>query len=302
MILAASCLLALACGRIGFDSQEVGAIDGGWTMPSPPDAAALCDGGPCVSVCPSGQTLCSGTCTNTDTDLANCGTCSNVCQQTQTCSIGICTTGMATELLSNGDFSSGLPPWSTSNNPMNSDDIMVVWVLAAGQVNNGQSGGPNAKILTQDFVVPNTLTAASFSLDFHQNVFGFVGEIGDAGIPELGDAGIMGFGMLDPENVLVIEADPLNAMGDTFENALRIDIVAATGDAFYEPILFELYIPTMSVGEVELLELVTIDDPALLTFLQGRTGDTLRLRIAQVESTFPWPVLVDNLSLAVVTP
>src|SRR6185437_5686304 len=41
----------------------------------------------------SGQTLCSNTCTNLQTDAANCGTCGKACSSGQTCSAGACTGG-----------------------------------------------------------------------------------------------------------------------------------------------------------------------------------------------------------------
>jgi hypothetical protein len=40
--------------------------------------------------CPSGQTSCNGTCTNTDLDLNNCGSCGNECPNANPCVGGLC--------------------------------------------------------------------------------------------------------------------------------------------------------------------------------------------------------------------
>jgi hypothetical protein len=44
--------------------------------------------------CPIGQTACSGTCIDTQTDNANCGGCGNACSAGQTCMAGVCTCPM----------------------------------------------------------------------------------------------------------------------------------------------------------------------------------------------------------------
>jgi len=48
-----------------------------------------CQNGQCT--CPSGQTDCSGTCKNLDTDPLNCGHCGTVCTGGKTCQNGQCT-------------------------------------------------------------------------------------------------------------------------------------------------------------------------------------------------------------------
>jgi len=40
--------------------------------------------------CPSGQTLCDGTCIDTQSDNQHCGTCGNVCNSSEPCSEGTC--------------------------------------------------------------------------------------------------------------------------------------------------------------------------------------------------------------------
>jgi len=44
-----------------------------------------------VCVCPAGQTLCSGTCTNTANDPSNCGGCGTTCGGLMVCATGTCT-------------------------------------------------------------------------------------------------------------------------------------------------------------------------------------------------------------------
>jgi hypothetical protein len=279
-------LLTISCGRVGFDALAVEAVDAG-----APDAEDVCNGGVCALTCDPGLLDCAGACTDSDTDSLNCGACddglgSNTCAGTEACSVGTCLALVPRELLGNGDFETGeLAPWTTANNPVNDNDTTVVWSILAGQATNNSSFGPSAKILTQDFVVPNQVYRATFVLDFFQDGFAFGGE-------ETG---------LDPENVLVIEKDPYDVAGGIFQNAFRIDIIDPAFDQFYAPILYEVYAPAQSVGAIDALETVFIDDPGLLTFLQSRTGQSLRLRVSQVESTFPWPILVDNLSLSTLT-
>jgi alpha-tubulin suppressor-like RCC1 family protein len=51
----------------------------------------LFDAGSTCTVCTPPQTLCNGTCVNTQTDPANCGACGNVCPGGNTCQSGMCT-------------------------------------------------------------------------------------------------------------------------------------------------------------------------------------------------------------------
>jgi hypothetical protein len=45
-----------------------------------------------ASICPSGQTQCNGTCTDTRVDSQNCGACGKVCPPEAACINGVCTT------------------------------------------------------------------------------------------------------------------------------------------------------------------------------------------------------------------
>lgn len=69
-----------------------------------------CQSGTCQ--CPSGQNLCSGTCTNPETDSSNCGGCGNICSGGQICSGGSC------QCPSGQDLCSGkcINPTTDSNN------------------------------------------------------------------------------------------------------------------------------------------------------------------------------------------
>jgi hypothetical protein len=52
-----------------------------------------CVNGTCGATCGTGQSLCSGLCTNLQADPSNCGTCGIACASGQTCSSGVCTGG-----------------------------------------------------------------------------------------------------------------------------------------------------------------------------------------------------------------
>ena len=190
------------------------------------------------------------------------------------------------ELISNGDFSNNDADWATDNNPQSvagcelPDDEMIVFDFENGYMFNDLSEGPSAHALYQDFEVPSALTDAVFSIAYAQDN------------PE----------PLDPENVTDIIKDCLDGNGDGLEqNALRIDIVDANADVFTATILFELATPESPAGDPfdPGFDFITVDDPDLLQFLQTQAGNTLRLRIGKVESTFPWPVAVDDVSLLV---
>lgn len=54
-------------------------------------AGSTCQSGVCTAPgCPTGQTACSGTCKNLQTDNSNCGACGNICASNQTCTSGTC--------------------------------------------------------------------------------------------------------------------------------------------------------------------------------------------------------------------
>jgi hypothetical protein len=50
----------------------------------------VCTGGACTASCASGQTVCSGSCRNLQTDPLNCGACGNACASARTCVAGSC--------------------------------------------------------------------------------------------------------------------------------------------------------------------------------------------------------------------
>jgi hypothetical protein len=195
------------------------------------------------------------------------------------------------ELVSNGDFADGTTGWNAHNNPDSlarctsfPDDEDIVFSDGGGYLFNGSSEGPSAHAIVQDILVPMGITSASFSLEYAQNN---------------GSA-------LDPENVETIIKDCVDKNMDGAEqNAFRIDLIDPRGDVFLAPILFELGAPTASttnVGELPdppMTETLANAEAALLTFLQSNEGTLLRLRIAQVESTMPWQIAIDDVSLVV---
>jgi transcription elongation factor Elf1 len=176
----------------------------------------------------------------------------------------------------NGDFANALTNWTVANNPTGGNDTTSTFYVNSGRLQNVASTGPSARVAYQDFLVPTGVYAASFTFLFAQ-------DNGSA---------------LDPANVQTIVKDPFDAGGGGAQNAFRIDIISSTGDVFTNPILFELYAPTASVPTVNgTMTSVSVSTAALATFFQGRAGQTLRLRIGQVESTFPWTVQVDDVKL-----
>lgn len=184
------------------------------------------------------------------------------------------------ELIVNGDFSTNdLTSWSTLNNPNGDNDTISTFTVDLQVAANEPSMGPSARVLMQSFTVPPQIgIAATFSMSFFQDPMS----------------------PLDPQNVLTIEKDPFDqAMDGAQQNAFRVDIIDPTLDPFTAPILYTLYTPVSTVGSMNVLAPVTVADPSLLTFLQANAGTTLRLRIAQVESTFPWSLQIDDVSLVV---
>ena len=259
----------LNCGDCGVE------CDGG------PNAEVLCNG-ECVLECDEGFDNCSDEepgCEADLTDIASCGACGHVCEMGDECLAPDCL-GLL-ELVSNGDFANGMADWSVDFNPMNSlDDANTVFEVVNGVMRNQESEGPSGRAAYQDLEVPPGITGANLSFNF--------------------TIGLMGGGDLDPENVDVIEPDPLDQNMDGFENAYRIDFIDPEEDLFYAPILFSTYTPITDVGVYpDQLAPVLVDSPQLLTFLQEQEGNTLRLRIAQVESTFPYSWVLDDVSLQV---
>jgi hypothetical protein len=254
--------------------------DAGTCLPNNEPVGTAC-GDPADTDCTNPDTCDdAGTCgANHEADGTACTDCAlvTVCS---TCLDGLCPD--AAQLVGNGTFADGLVGWTTANNPVGATDPTSTFYVTppAERVQNEPSFGPRATVLLQEFTVPATVSAARFSLDFAQD-------------------GLMM--PLDPENVPVIQADGYDASGNGLpENAFRIDIIAPGPDPFLTPILFELYTPVDPVGVIggALVEIV-VDDQALLAFLQANAGAPLVLRIAQVESTFPWTVQFDNVTLLI---
>ena len=79
----------------------------------------------------------------------------------------------------------------------------------------------------------------------------------------------------------------------------RVDLVSPAGGVFSNPFLFELFEdPGAAVGASFALVPQVFGNPVGLTaFLNANAGNTLRLRIGQAESNFPWDTSVDNITL-----
>jgi hypothetical protein len=192
----------------------------------------------------------------------------------------VCNAG-SLAMIDNGDFATDLSGWTLANNAVGGDDTTVTFFrTASGRLQNEPSSGPNARVIYQDFTIPSGVVFAGFRMGFAQN----------------------NYNALDPQDVTVIEKDPLDVAGGGAQNALRIDIVDPTGAQFYEPILYTLSAPVASVPAIDgPLTTVTDQTAALTAFFQAHEGQTLRLRIGDVESTFPWTVQLDDVTLVVGT-
>lgn len=174
-------------------------------------------------------------------------------------------------LITNGDFEAGLSNWTTLNSGLSSDNV-TVFILEAGPTgsyaNNGISSGPSERVLFQDFLVPILdVRSASFSFDFFSD-----------------------------------NSNPLDSAfynnATSAGNIFRIDIVNASTDVFATSSMFELFVDLGNIGS---FNTVTYNNNSLTTFLNSHSGETLRLRIANDESTFPWDTGVDNVSFDAVT-
>ena len=192
----------------------------------------------------------------------------------------VCNAG-SLAMIDNGDFTTDLAGWTLANNAVNANDTSATFFrTATGRLQNQSSSGPSARVIYQDFTIPTGVVFAGFRMGFAQN----------------------NYDVLDPQDVTVIEKDPFDAAGGGAQNAFRIDIVDPTGAQFYEPILYTLSAPTAATPTVDgTLTTVTDQTAALTTFFQAHEGQTLRLRIGQVESTFPWTVQLDDVTLVVGT-
>lgn len=200
------------------------------------------------------------------------------CDVDETCEEGVCVGAL--ELVHNGDFGAAFAGWTRANNDVNGEDTTALWDVVDGVCVSEGSSGPSARVLYQDLAIPSVLVSADISFDFAQEVLG---------------------GRLDPQNVTVIEKDPYDeSMSGGEQNAFRIDLVDPGEDVFYAPILLEIYAPTGDVGALDDLQPVAPQPAGLSQLLEDHAGGTLRLRIAKVESTFPWPVQIDDVSLVVV--
>ncbi len=237
-------------------------------------------------MCEAPEEPCGEVCIDTTTSLENCGMCERACVGEETCVDSLC--NGTYELVINGDFAAGTDDWTAGNNPDQvlscmeiADDEAIVFVDQGGFISNAPgSTGPSSHVFYQDFMVPEGVTVANFTMAFAQNP------------PE----------PLDPANVQTIVKDCLDENMDGFnENAFRIDLIDPAEDVYTAPILFEVATPDMVVGDpiAPAFEGVTNDTPELVTFLEGQAGNMLRLRIAHVESTFPWTSAFDDVSLVV---
>lgn len=184
----------------------------------------------------------------------------------------------AVNLISNGDFSAGFASWTTLNNGLANDTVVTFVPINPGTIgndpvaSNGISLGPATRVLYQDFTVPTVpITDAVFSFDFYSN-------------------------NPDPLDSATVD----NVVGGDFSgpNIFRIDIIDPVGDPFTNLSIFDLFEDGGGmVGSPDsLVAQGGVPNPSLAAFLDANQGNTLRLRIGNAESTFPWETSVDNIS------
>jgi len=260
----ADCNAADTCDAQGICQANVAAE--GTTCGDPTSSecngADTCDAnGTCQDNLATLGASCGSSTDDTCTAPGACG--SDTCDGSGTCAPAACL------VLQNVDFSSNFDSWTLSNNPTNGVDTTSTFHINNGAAEDDGSFGPGARTVSQAFSVPATVSAVTFGMDFAQNS-----------------------GSQDPQDVQTI----VTGLG----NAFRVDIIASGGDLFTNPILFELFAPTTAMGTVGgPLVPITADGGALTTFLSAHTGETLVLRIAHVESTFPWTADFDNIALSI---
>jgi Stigma-specific protein, Stig1 len=235
-------------------------------------------GRPCGD-CPAGLADCDPDVDGCEADLAaaaTCGACDHSCDDGDTCQPPDCV--HVQELVGNGDFSAGIAGWTIDNNPIDSGDAFANFVVSGGELTVFPAEGPHAKVVFQDVMVPpDPLGGAVFSVCFYQDMGG-----------------------QDPENVVEIQVDPFDEDGDGLpQNALRIDLVDPGQDVFVAPAIVTLFAPTTPIGSPAMCVTSTFEDPPLTAELSAHAGQLLRLRVAHVESTFPWDLEIDDVSLAV---
>jgi hypothetical protein len=189
----------------------------------------------------------------------------------------------AASIVLNGGFEAGLTSWTVADQPGGSGS----WFSQTGVLSpvNGfavpappegllaamtDQGGPGSHVLYQDFVVPATVSAASFSFQaFIQNFNG----------------------------AFVTPATLDYAAGPNQQ--ARVDIITTTADPF-----------SVAGGDVLLnLFQTLVGDPAtsgysvvssdLTAFLQAHLGQTLRLRFAEADNQFFFNFGVDDVVLDV---
>lgn len=198
---------------------------------------------------------------------------------------GACTLSTWAGLIVNGGFESGLSGW-TASDQVGSEGTFALQTGTLSPVNGltvaappegltaamTDAAGPGSHVLYQDFVVPASVPAASLSLAFfinnHAPAF-FVADHLDFSTPDLNQQA---------------RADILSGSADPF--------TTDPGD-----ILLNLFQTMSGDALVSGYTTVALDVTALL---QAHAGETLRLRIAEVDNVDIFNLGVDAVALAVI--
>jgi len=191
----------------------------------------------------------------------------------------------AAELLTNGSFETGLVGWTVANQANGSGS----WYVQTGTT-SPQSGfpvpappdgsfaamadqnGPGSHVLYQDFLVPTSISSATLNFDRFIN-----NQAGTFSTPNTLDYNVSPNQQARVDILSLLAAGPFSvAAGDVLLNVFQTQV----GD------------PAVSGYTTQATDLTA--------FLQAHTGETLRLRFAQVDNQSNFQFGVDKVSLDVV--
>jgi hypothetical protein len=175
----------------------------------------------------------------------------------------------------------------------------------------GAPDDANAQVIYQDFTVPSVAVAsAAFAFDVY--IYGYYNYEYSYNYNNICFQDVETLEPSQPNNAFRV--DIIASNGDMFGDSganMGGDAADGGGDAavdagsnggagaaspevFTSPVLFELFAPSTSTYGIQH---IVVDGAALAGFLDSHQGETLRLRVGAVSSTFPVMGRFDNVSL-----
>jgi hypothetical protein len=193
------------------------------------------------------------------------------------------TAARAELLIQNGGFEAGLAGWTRADQ-LGSDGTFALHTGTTSPVNGDpvpappggtraamtDAQGPGSHVLYQDFAVPTfAIGAATLSFDL------FVGNRADRfATPATLDFATPALNQQARVDIMLVGADPFSvAAGDVLQNVYQTRV----GD----PLVAGYFTTTVNLAPL----------------LAGRSGQTLRLRFAEVDNVFTFQLGVDNVRL-----